>query len=99
MRVTALLILFLPGLCPAQTLPAHPRLLFNADGIARLKARTQDAAWSAQWKTFQSRFDARMKQAVELPPRGSNWAHWYVCPKHGVRLTTGKQIDKWQWEH
>ena len=42
MRVTAILLLFLSGLCRAQVLPAHPRLLFNADGIARLKARTQD---------------------------------------------------------
>ena len=34
-----------------------------------------------------------------LPPRGSNWCHWYVCPQHGVRLTTGKSIGGWQWEH
>jgi hypothetical protein len=94
----SILFVLAAGICHAQ-LPSHPRLLFNADGIARLKARTQDPAWSAQWKTFQSRFDARLKDKIELPPRGSNWGHWYVCPKHGARLTTGKQIDKWQWEH
>jgi hypothetical protein len=80
-------------------LPAHPRLLFNAEGIARLKVRSEDPVWSAQWKAFESRYEARLKEKIELPPRGSNWGHWYVCPKHGARLTTGKQIDKWQWEH
>ena len=83
----------------AQTLPPHPRLLFNADGLARLKARTESPDWSAQWKAFQSRYDARLKDPIDLPPRGSNWFHWYVCPTHGARLTTGKQIGKWQWEH
>lgn len=96
---TILSLMILPALCSAQALPPHPRLLFNGDGIARLKARTQDPSWAAQWKAFQSRFDARMQENVELPPRGSNWGHWYVCPRHGARLTTGKQIDKWQWEH
>src|SRR4051812_10428575 len=32
-------------------------------------------------------------------PRGANWWHWYVCPRHGARLTTGKQIAPWHWEH
>jgi hypothetical protein len=87
---------------PGQTLPSHPRLLFNADGISHLKARvlTKDAtAWAGEWKDLQSRFDAHLKDPIELPPRGSNWGHWYVCPKHGARLTTGKQIGQWQWEH
>ncbi len=96
---STILFLSLAGLCPAQSLPAHPRLLFSADGIAHLKPRTLDPAWSPQWKTFQARYDARLKDKIELPPRGSNWGHWYVCPKHGARLTTGKQLDKWQWEH
>jgi hypothetical protein len=88
-------LLLITGLTQAQTLPPHPRLLFNAEGIARLKARSQQPAWSAQWKAFQSRFDASLKEKVELPPRGSNWGHWYVCPTHGARLTTGKKIGAW----
>jgi len=28
-----------------------------------------------------------------------NWYHYYVCPTHGARLTTGKRIGEWQWEH
>jgi hypothetical protein len=83
----------------AQTLPQHPRLLFNAEGIARLKTRIQSPDAAEQWKAFQARYDSRLKAALDLPPRGSNWAHWYVCPQHGARLTTGKQLEQWKWEH
>lgn len=83
----------------AQTAAPHPSLLFDAAGIARLKARSQDVAWSAQWQAFRSRFDGTLQEKIELPPRGSNWAHWYVCPKHGERLTRGKKIGAWEWEH
>jgi hypothetical protein len=40
-----------------------------------------------------------MKEKIDLPPRGSNWQHWLVCPTHGARLTLGKRIGPWQWEH
>ena len=100
----ALILVFVAGLSVAelsraQTLPPHPRLLFNAEGIARLKARSQDPAWSAQWKKFKAHWDASLKEKIELPPRGSNWQHWYVCPTHGAKLTTGKRTGEWQWEH
>lgn len=77
----------------------HPRLLFDPAGIARLKQRVREPEWSPQWQQSQKAYDAAMGEAIELPPRGSNWFHWYVCPKHGVRLTTGKKIGAWQWEH
>ncbi|MBS1857642.1 MAG: alginate lyase family protein [Acidobacteria bacterium] len=83
----------------AQSLPAHPRLLFNAEGVARLKQRVQRTEWSARWKNFLGGVGAAMSKPVELPPRPANWWHWYVCPRHGVRLTTGKPIGPWQWEH
>ena len=82
-----------------ETLPAHPRLLFNADGIARLGKRIEQAPWSAQWKNFRAGVDSALAQKLDIPPRAANWWHWYVCPKHGARLTTGKQIAPWQWEH
>jgi hypothetical protein len=100
--VRTLFLAAIATVCFAQTLPPHPRLLFNADGIAHLKARvlTKDAtAWATEWKNIQARFDARLQDKIELPPRGSNWGHWYVCPRHGARLSTGKQIGPWQWEH
>jgi hypothetical protein len=82
--------LALPAVALAQPpqLPGHPRLLFDAAGIARLKQRG-----------FRRNAGQSLAEPVELPPRGSNWFHWYVCPAHGARLTTGKRIGPWQWEH
>jgi len=77
----------------------HPRLLFNDEGVARLKKRVEQPGWAGQWKAFRDGVDRGLAQKVELPPRGANWWHWYVCPQHGARLTTGKQIAPWQWEH
>ncbi len=84
---------------PDPALPQHPRLLFNAAGVARLKTRVQSQPWQDQWKRAQAAYDAGMKAPIVLPLRGSNWFHWYVCPTHGARLTTGKKIGEWQWEH
>src|SRR4051812_9639673 len=80
-------------------LPPHPRLLFNAEGIAHLKDRVSKDPWASQWKRFIAELDRKLDQKVELPPRGGNWSHNYVCPEHGARLSRGKQIGPWQWEH
>src|SRR5271157_2381064 len=82
-----------------QRLRAHPRLLFDAAGIARLKQRVEATPWSERWLRLRASVDRGLSEKIELPPRGGNWAHWYVCPKHGARLTTGKRIGPWQWEH
>src|SRR5690348_5820645 len=66
---------------------AHPSLLLDSAGIQRLKQRNAVPA----------SYDTTSK--IELPPRGGNWFHWYVCPRHGIRLTTGKRIGAWEWEH
>jgi hypothetical protein len=98
-----LLPLFCVNLASAQTstnLPPHPRLLLNAEGIARLKQRIAAAPWAkAAWDGLQARVDRSLKQPVELPPRGGNWSHNYVCPIHGARLQQGKKIGEWQWTH
>ena len=100
MAARSLALLFLPALSGwAEPLPSHPRLLFNAEAVAHLKQRVEQPAWSAQWKAFRAGVDSALVHEIELPPRGANWWHWYVCPKHGARLTTGKQIAPWQWEH
>jgi hypothetical protein len=80
-------------------LPDHPRLLFNAAGIDALRQRVAQPEWSARWTSMRSTYDRGMSAPIDLPPRGSNWYHWYVCPKHGVRLTTGRSIGPWRWEH
>ncbi len=80
-------------------LPDHPRLLFSVQGIADLKQRIQRPPWKAQWDAFQKRCERRLGEKIELPPRGGNWWHWYICPEHGARLRMGKPIGPWQWEH
>ena len=81
-------------------LPDHPRLVLNADGVTRLKTRVADQPWARQWwKQMTAGLDAAIQRPVELPPRGGNWYHWYVCPDDGTPLETTAQIGKWQWEH
>ena len=95
-----LTLLLLAGVAlGVEPLPPHPRLLLDAHGIAELKLRSQQEPWATQWQAFRKDFDKTLDEPIELPPRGGNWAHWYVCPKHGARLTRGKQIGPWQWEH
>ena len=84
----------------AIELPAHPRLLLNADGVTQLKSRVAELDWAKRWWRDQLReVDAGLAQPIELPPRGGNWYHWYVCPDDGTPLKIGHQLDTWQWEH
>lgn len=84
----------------AADLPPHPRLLLNAEGVASLKARIASAPWAkASWDELQRSAENSLEQAIVLPPRGGNWSHNYVCPTHGARLSQGKKLGEWQWEH
>jgi hypothetical protein len=84
----------------AIELPPHPRLLLNADGVTQLKSRVAELDWAKRWWGEQLReVDAGLTQPIELPPRGGNWYHWYVCPDDGTPLKIGKQLDTWLWEH
>ncbi len=98
-RLPTALLLPVIALAQPQQLPQHPRLLLDAAGIARLKDRVEHPPWSTQWLRFRGAADRGLGEKIDLPPRGSNWFHWYVCPKHGARLTTGKRIGDWQWDH
>jgi len=80
-------------------LPPHPRLLFNQAGIAALKQKVQRVPWSQTWAHFISTLDEQLQRPIELPPRGGNWSHNYVCPTHGARLKQGKSLGEWRWEH
>jgi len=84
---------------PAFPLPLHPRLLLDAAGVEELRARIVQPAWSNQWMAFRTAFDHRLTEPVELPPRGGNWYHWYICPEHGATLITGRRLSPWTWEH
>lgn len=80
-------------------MPPHPRLLFNADGVKAFKTKIAAEPWAALWKKYVAAAEKDLKEKVELPPRGGNWSHNYVCPEHGARLKRGKQLGTWVWEH
>ncbi len=82
-----------------QTLPPHPRLLLDASDVKALKQRIAQKSWDVQWRDFKAGVDKTLAVAVELPPRGGNWSHNYVCPQHGARLKRGRQLGPWEWEH
>ena len=81
-------------------LPPHPRLLLDSNGIIALKQRIAAADWAkSAWDQLSANAAKDLDKPVDLPPRGGNWSHNYVCPIHGARLEQGKQIGPWQWEH
>lgn len=83
-----------------SSLPPHPRLLLSAQGVTELKQRIATESWAkAAWNELQTNAAKSLSKPVDLPPRGGNWGHNYVCPIHGARLQRGKQIGPWQWEH
>lgn len=90
----------LGGLAATPPLPPHPRLLVDAADIAQLKLRITTEPWAkASWTSLKAGTDKALARPVELPPRGGNWSHNYVCPTHGARLSQGRQLAPWQWEH
>jgi hypothetical protein len=103
LRSSIICILVMGSIVRAETeigpRPPHPRLLFNAEGIARLRARAGTPPWNRTWQRFMQQVDTKLDQEIVLPPRGGNWSHNYVCPEHGARLSRGKQLGPWQWEH
>ena len=82
----------------ADELPRTPRLLLDRKDIDVLKQKIQ-GPFANQWKELRDGVDREMEKPIELPPRGGNWSHNYVCPEHRARLKLGKQIGPWQWEH
>jgi hypothetical protein len=80
------------------SLPPHPRLLLNQSEIDALKTKIA-GPFADQWAHWLADADKLCRTPIELPPRGGNWSHNYVCPEHGARLKRGKAIGPWQWEH
>ena len=70
-------------------LPPHPRLLVSAAEIPVLKAKLARLDWArATYEVETQRANEWLAKTVELPPRGSQWWHWYACKKDGSRLQT-----------
>ncbi|MCX8157503.1 MAG: heparinase II/III family protein [Verrucomicrobiae bacterium] len=90
--LTGLLLLAanLPAAAPlpaAPSLPPHPRLLFTARDLPVIQERIAQQPWAQSFfHQLQARADGWLPRAIELPPRGGQWYHYYSCPKHGARL-------------
>ena len=98
-RIRLLLVLVTSAFYSAtQAQSTQPSLLLDAADVAALKQRVA-GPFAAQWKEYKAEVDDALKKPVELPPRGGNWSHNYVCPEHGARLRQGRKIGDWQWEH
>lgn len=80
-------------------IPPHPRLLFNKEGLDQFRQKISHQPWAGLWAKLKAKAEKSLDQKIDLPPRGGNWAHNYVCPTHGARLKRGWQIGPWQWEH
>ena len=68
---------------------AHPFLLINAQEIAAAKQKAARQPWARQaLENLLAAANAALKQPATVPDKVGQWAHWYSCPKHGVRLRT-----------
>jgi hypothetical protein len=89
-----------PTLEPYPPSFPHPCLLLDSNGLVQLKERVATVPWAAaSWAELKAAAEHSLAKPLALPPRGGNWSHNYVCPTHGARLSQGKQIGPWQWEH
>jgi hypothetical protein len=84
-------------LSAAIPLPARatPRLLLNADDIARIDAWAATESWASSARTsILNTADAWPDDFVAdyyltewaLPPEGGQWGLWYICPQGGAYL-------------
>ncbi|MBN2449266.1 MAG: alginate lyase family protein [Lentisphaeria bacterium] len=70
-------------------LPDRPRLLLRGDEVPALRGRIERLPWAAAiFAAEKRRADEWLGKAVELPPRGGQWWHWYACKADGSRLQT-----------
>ena len=72
-----------------MNLPDHPRLMLSAGDVPVIKERIAKSPWAKAYADgLRRRCEDLLKGSVELPPRGSQWWHYYACPKDGSRLKT-----------
>ncbi len=80
----------------AAPLPAHSRLLLDQQDIQALQQRIAQQPWKETWAACKKVVDKSLSQPVELPPRGGNWSHNYVCPQHGGRVAS-QSLSEASW--
>jgi hypothetical protein len=92
MRIVSLIVIFaLPSMAARPT----PRLLADADDLARIEALAKSEPWAAAVRNGILQNAVRWPDAHKtryglsewkLPPDGGQWTHYYVCPTHGAGL-------------
>jgi hypothetical protein len=68
----------------------HPRLFLTAANLAAARERAARLPWAANHlKGLMARGDEALKlNPSEIPDRGGQWTHYYVCKACGVNLKT-----------
>jgi len=70
-------------------LPGHPRLTISREQLPAIRERAaSDPESKAAFQTLRQDADQWLGRELVLPPRGSQWYHYYSCSKHGARLRT-----------
>ena len=67
----------------------HPFLLATQATFREARARAKRVAWARKaLDKIVADADAALARPVDIPNRGGQWPHWYVCKKDGTRLET-----------
>lgn len=78
----------------------QPKLLVTPAMVEQVRQKIATEPWAQRsWERVKRHCDSLLEETLKVPPRGSNWSHYYVNPDNGEVLKTSKQIGEWQWEH
>jgi hypothetical protein len=62
-------------------------LLITQSEIEAVKQKAQRAPWAkASLDKLMASAESALAEPVQIPDRGGQWGHWYVCKKDGVTL-------------
>lgn len=87
--IAGLLLAAVAGAGAQPALPPHPRLLVTDAELPAIKERVQRQPWARAFYDVQVKSaDDWLGKQIQLPPRGSQWWHYYACKKDGARLKT-----------
>ena len=65
----------------------RPSLVMTREQASVAKRRiAENADAKAWWTVFRAACEKELGRAVELPPRGGQWTHWYCCRKCATAL-------------
>jgi hypothetical protein len=75
-------------------------IIISNNHLKEIKNNIRNYYWCSKYfNQLVQTSDSFLSSAICIPTRGGNWGSWYVSPKTGEKLITGKQIDSEKWEH